>query len=141
MSQTSHDLARLGYNAYGEHTGHLTHDGQPLPSWADLSETTRDAWTANAAAIEAAVTTSTTLLQATPQQPSVGRIVLVSMDPLKNNGTDAAPAVITRVWSATTVNVRVLPDATPSEAEWRTSVTHSDSLDGTLHRWTWPPRT
>ncbi|WP_326829693.1 hypothetical protein OIE13_06025 [Streptosporangium sp. NBC_01810] len=35
------------------------------------------------------------------QKPSIGRIVHVIVDPAKNNGTDIAPAIITRVWSET----------------------------------------
>jgi hypothetical protein len=33
--------------------------------------------------------------------PSVGRIILVLVDPTKNNGSEIAPAIITRVWSET----------------------------------------
>lgn len=50
------------------------------------------------------------------QKPSVGRIVHAVL-PSQVNGTDLAPAVITRVWSeredgSWTVNLSVLPDAT-----------------------------
>jgi hypothetical protein len=45
-------------------------------------------------------------------KPSVGRIVLVFADPKLNNGADEAPAIITRVFSDTCVNVTVFPDAT-----------------------------
>lgn len=59
------------------------------------------------------------------QKPSVGRIVHVTVDPRHNNGADVAPAVITRVWSDTCVNLRVLHDG-PSAApegrqDWLTS--------------------
>lgn len=78
------------------------------------------------------------------QQPSVGRIVLVPMDPAKNNGSNTAPAVITRVWDDTTVNVHIWPDGWVSE--WRTSLNYvdgfpEDSVPRELFRWTWPPRT
>jgi hypothetical protein len=78
------------------------------------------------------------------QQPSLGRIVLVAVDPAMNNGADTAPAVITRVWNATTINVRVLLDS-DGVPPWRTSLTHTDTLEGLdpflcPHRWTWPPR-
>ncbi|MDJ0460586.1 hypothetical protein [Streptomyces sp. H27-C3] len=78
------------------------------------------------------------------QQPGVGRIVLVPMDPAKNNGASVAPALITRVWDETTVNVHVLPDGWVSE--WRPSVVYVAELPeaeapGGLYRWTWPPRT
>lgn len=44
-------------------------------------------------------------------KPSIGRIVLVTGPAASSNGTDIAPAVITRVWSDTMINVTVLPDA------------------------------
>lgn len=78
-------------------------------------------------------------------QPSLGRIVLVPMDPVENNGAHVAPAVITRVWSDNSVNLRVLADS--YAIEWRTSVTYAPDLDAIpaddptrLNRWTWPPR-
>ncbi len=78
-------------------------------------------------------------------QPSIGRIVLVAMDPAKNNGCSVAPAIVTRVLNDTTINAHVLPDGWISE--WRTSLAYVDSIDeegeepGELYRWTWPPRT
>jgi hypothetical protein len=63
------------------------------------------------------------------------------MDPATNNGATVAPAVITRVWSETTVNVRVLHDS--ESITWRTSVVYRDNLDGiegTPAVWTWPER-
>lgn len=74
--------------------------------------------------------------------PSLGRIVHVPMDPATNNGADVAPAVITRVWNDTTVNVRLLADAAPCATDWRTSLVLVDTLDqgDGLCRWTWPGR-
>lgn len=74
--------------------------------------------------------------------PSVGRIVRVPMDPTTNNGADEAPAVITRVWNDTTVNVRILADAAPKAEDWRTSLVLVESFDegAGLCRWTWPGR-
>lgn len=79
------------------------------------------------------------------QQPSVGRIVLVPMPPEMNNGADVAPAIITRVWSDSTVNLRVLADS--ENVLWRTSSTYAPDLDaipaddpGRMSRWSWPPR-
>jgi len=43
--------------------------------------------------------------------PSVGRIVHVLGGPVERNGADRAPAIITRVWSDTLVNVTAFPDA------------------------------
>jgi hypothetical protein len=78
------------------------------------------------------------------QKPSLGRIVLVRAEPTMNNGAHTAPAIITRVWNDTTINVRVLLDSQNSP-EWRTSLVHADTLDdlddnARLYRWTWPPR-
>jgi hypothetical protein len=58
-------------------------------------------------------------------KPAVGRIVHVLMRPSENNGSDTAPAIITRVWSDTCVNVRVLADS--DAVAWHTSVSlHAD---------------
>lgn len=99
------------------------------------------------------------------QKPSVGRIVHVTVDGRYNNGSDVAPAVITRVWSDTCVNLRVLYDG-PSVApegrqDWLTSWSVHESrealdehraqrqaeLDATaggltvaMHGAFWPPR-
>lgn len=43
-------------------------------------------------------------------KPNVGRAVLVMGGPAVSNGTDVAPAVITRVWSDDLVNVTISPD-------------------------------
>lgn len=90
------------------------------------------------------------------QKPSLCRFVLVTVDPHSNNGSDVAPAVITRVWSDTLVNVRVFRDGT--DVAWITSVTLHETreeldeardareaaaphLAGTVyHAAYWPPR-
>jgi hypothetical protein len=53
--------------------------------------------------------------------PTIGRIVHVLVDPKTNNGSDVAPAIITRAWSGTCVNLRVLRDNYPGPEEWLTS--------------------
>jgi len=77
------------------------------------------------------------------QTPSVGRIVLVPIEPEMNNGSDVAPAIITRVWSDTTVNLRVLADS--HNLLWRTSATYTDDLatreQTHVNYWTWLPHT
>jgi hypothetical protein len=57
--------------------------------------------------------------------PTVGRIVLVIVDPDTNNGSEIAPAIITRVWSGNderaTVNYRILGEGPASEDDWKSS--------------------
>jgi hypothetical protein len=84
------------------------------------------------------------------QKPSIGRIVVVPAAALlpneSNNGGDAAPAVITRVWSDALVNVRVLLDG--YETPWKTSIelhetpeAYEEARDaGRAFGCYWPPR-
>jgi hypothetical protein len=37
------DLGQTAYAAYGQAVGGVTHEGRPLPTWADLSSTTQTA--------------------------------------------------------------------------------------------------
>ena len=60
--------------------------------------------------------------------PSVCRIMMMLVDPAKNNGSDVAPAIITRVWSDHLVNLRVLYDG-HGTVEWMTSVGLFDTED------------
>jgi len=53
-------------------------------------------------------------------KPAIGRIVHTFVDPGTNNGSDIAPAVITRVWGDETVNLKVLLDG--HDNPWLTSV-------------------
>ena len=66
-------------------------------------------------------------------KPTIGRIVHVLVDPRHNNGSDVAPAVITRVWSDTCVNLRVLHDgpSVPPEGrrDWLTSYSVHESRE------------
>lgn len=53
------------------------------------------------------------------QTPSVGRIVIVESSVVASNGTDIAPAIITRTWGENlggghTVNVTAFPDNAPA---------------------------
>ncbi len=74
------------------------------------------------------------------QKPSLGRVVLVQVDPTMNNGSDEAHATITRVWSDTMVNVRVTLDAF-SLPLWMSSVTlHEQKPEDASHAAWWPPR-
>lgn len=70
--------------------------------------------------------------------PTVGRIVHFRFPELEqgtNNHGPLAPAIITRVWSDTCVNLKVIADG-PADI-WKTSVIQGDG-DA---QWSWPPRT
>lgn len=132
------ELAKTAYAAYGESTGHRTHDDRPMPDWADLGPQVQSAWVSAAGAV--ALRTAASLTGVTPiTTPSVGDVVLVPMVPSENNGSSVAPAIITRVWNPTTINVRILPDGTG--VGLRTSLVYAENLEGALEGsavWTWP---
>lgn len=87
------------------------------------------------------------------QTPSVGLMVHVLIDPARNNGSDVAPAVITRVWEhhpdaapgmpTGYINVRVLADS--NEVPWLTSINlfaerpSVDELGGMFPEFSNPP--
>lgn len=81
----------------------------------------------------------------TGQKPSIGRVVLVPMDPRENNGRDFAPALIVGVNSETSVNVKVFGDS-DDPPTLRRSVSLVDTLAAqpaganVAHTWAWPPR-
>jgi hypothetical protein len=72
------------------------------------------------------------------QKPSLGRIVLFRAE--HSNGATEHPAIITRVWSDTCVNLTVFPDYAAPVA--KSSVAFSDDVDNPngLYAWRWPPR-
>ena len=73
-------------------------------------------------------------------KPSVGRIVhfhTTNKDRQSNGvGVGPYPAIITRVWSDSCVNVKVLPDCAPPFDS--TSVCLEESAGSAW--WSWPPR-
>ena len=75
------------------------------------------------------------------QTPTVCRFVIALVDPATNNGSDLAPAVITRAWGPSMVNVKVLNDG--PDNEWKTSVSLHDTEDEARatggHSVFWPP--
>jgi hypothetical protein len=74
-------------------------------------------------------------------KPSLGRIVHVLVDPADNNGADVAPAVVTRVWSDSMVNVKAFLDSDGADL-CQTSVDLYDERPAknvTRAAW-WPPR-
>ena len=73
------------------------------------------------------------------QKPSLGRIVLFRSH--VSNGNSEHPALITRVWSDTCVNLTVFPDN--SEPKLFTSVVLNEDTDAAhagQQAWRWPPR-
>lgn len=45
------DLARVAYAAYGDSTGGLNYQGEPMPQWDDLGDAIQDAWIVAAGAV------------------------------------------------------------------------------------------
>lgn len=78
------------------------------------------------------------------QKPSLGRIVLVKTGPMQlagySNGTDVAPAIITRVWSDTLVNVRVLLDSEHTPCKTSVALVESAEEAEGGYACYWPPR-
>ncbi|WKU08000.1 hypothetical protein [Micromonospora sp. HUAS LYJ1] len=80
------------------------------------------------------------------QKPSPARMVLVIVDPIGNNGSDIAPAVITRVWGehpagGWTVNLKTIKDGNVDE--WLTSIRLFDTEQQARengYACFWPPR-
>lgn len=68
-------------------------------------------------------------------KPSLGRVVLYHG--VISNGAAEHPAIVTRVWSDTCVNLTVLPDF--GAPELRTSVNQDESTVQATG-WRWPPR-
>lgn len=133
------ELARIAYAAYGDSTNYRTHDDRPMPDWDALGDRVQKAWTAAAGTL-VLETLAATVGTTSGTAPSLGDVVLVPMDRSVNNGAVSAPAVVTRVWSPTTINVRVLTDSDAAPS-WRTSVTFVETLDhvdSSAAVWTWP---
>ncbi|MFJ9382082.1 hypothetical protein [Streptomyces sp. NPDC101455] len=136
---TAREFAQTAYTAYGQATDLRTHDGGPMPSWEDLADRTRHAWTHAAGAVALAAVAGLTGRPLGSGGPDVGDVVLVPVAPEENNGSTVAPALITRVWNATTINARVLADG--NAIGWRTSLRYAESLDDAQPGaavWTWP---
>lgn len=134
------ELAKTGYAAYGESTGHRNYLGHPMPDWDELTPAVQLAWIVAASAVSIASIAQLAGIAQPSTDPNVGDVVLVPMDRGINNGAVSAPAVVTRVWSPTVVNVRVLADSDAAPA-WRTSLTFVETLDhadSSAAVWTWP---
>lgn len=81
-------------------------------------------------------------------KPTVGRIVIFRETVWQGEGTNGTrdhPAIVTRVWTDTCVNLHVFFDASPSGP--KSSVTRMPELpDGVVNSsgvggWRWPDRT
>lgn len=131
------ELAETAYAAYGASTGHRTYDDRPMPAWEDLGGQIQAAWVCAAGAVALNVLARLGASDS-GSAPDVGDMVLVLVDPAESNGSNVAPAVVTRVWNESTVNVRVLFDS--DALQWRTSLVYVDSLDDAVAGaavWTW----
>lgn len=131
------ELAETAYAAYGASTGHRTYDDRPMPAWEDLGARVQAAWVCAAGAV-ALDTLARVGASNSGCALDVGDVVLVPVDPAENNGSNVAPAVVTRVWNESTVNVRVLFDG--EGIRWLTSLVYVDSLDDAVPGaavWTW----
>lgn len=73
------------------------------------------------------------------QKPSPGRIVLFRSH--ESNGAKEHPAIITRVWSDTCVNLTLLPDYSTTLV-CKSSVNQNENMEGPNqdNAWRWPPR-
>ncbi|MFG2963592.1 hypothetical protein ACGFZS_09910 [Streptomyces sp. NPDC048288] len=94
----------------------------------EVTKALDELWAAKNWAVLAA---STAVLEGAPAAaaaPQLGDVVIVPVDPAENNGSAEAPAVVTAVWSATTINARVLNDG--PVIGWRTSLVYREDLDG-----------
>lgn len=79
-------------------------------------------------------------------KPSIGRIVIVTGTAAVSNGATEAPAMITRVWSDTMINVVVFPDSASPRALTSVSL-HPDAETAkgactlpSMNAAYWPPR-
>jgi hypothetical protein len=74
--------------------------------------------------------------------PTLGRVVLFRSQDGEHlgNGAQEVPAIITRVWTDTCVNVLVMRDASSPLA--LTSVSYAEDFEasGQWTAWRWPPR-
>lgn len=76
-------------------------------------------------------------------KPTVGRIVhYISLRGPDGSYPDNAhsPAVITRVWTDTCVNLAVFEDASVSGVRFVTSCVQDESSTPALYTWHWPER-
>lgn len=77
------------------------------------------------------------------QKPTIGRIVLfrASCYPWIQDGQEV-PAIVTRVWSDTCVNLMVMVDGHETTPKGVTSCCYDADADPkrTSYSWRWPPR-
>jgi hypothetical protein len=71
------------------------------------------------------------------QRPSIGHIVLVRHSQVLSNGTNIAPAIVTRVLATGLVNLTAWPDL---GLEKHLEVVPHVDLTSDEEGWFWPPR-
>ncbi|ELP64170.1 hypothetical protein PV735_05230 [Streptomyces turgidiscabies] len=106
----------------------LAHQLAETLTGPEVTKALDELWAAKNWAVVAASNAALDGAPPAPLAPAVGDVVLVVADPAENNGATTAPAIVTRVWSATTINARVLHDG-PGHS-WRTSLVYRENLDG-----------
>ena len=72
------------------------------------------------------------------QKPSLGRIVLYRS--IESNSATEHPAIITRVWSDTCVNLLVFPDNSAPVVKTSASFNDQDFDADHAYHWRWPPK-
>jgi hypothetical protein len=78
-------------------------------------------------------------------KPSIARMVIVTGTAAASNGATEAPAIITRVWNDTMINVTVFPDCAPpvnltSVLLYGDAETAKGALTSAPNAAYWPPR-
>jgi hypothetical protein len=75
-------------------------------------------------------------------KPSLGRIVLYSVDPARNASLPVAPAMITRVWSDDEVDLMIFPVTGQPYAATsiKLHAREPEPAKLTIHQAWWPPR-
>lgn len=152
-------LGQAAFNAYGDAVGWRTHGGAEMPTWTQVGERIREAWSRAAEVVASRAMAST--LEATQARPlppghipstagvptpTVGRLVhYVLGHEAGNRAGELRPALVVAVRAGGLPNLQVFTDG-GNDLEWtgsvpcvwRGSVPHGGP--GQLGTWFWPPR-
>jgi hypothetical protein len=82
------------------------------------------------------------------QTPAIGRIVHLIGPYANSNGSDVAPAIITRVWSDTMINVTAFPDCAAPQTVTSVKLVEDEATASDINAQAeypqsvafWPPR-